>query len=241
MLHKDVPRSTVFTLNQLVRVVKDQIVSFPVMDEPGISIVLLGLAEGESISTEYTLAGKWLHVLEGKMEVTSGGRTFQLNSLDQNAIWLPPGVSHDLLAVEATKLLQIALFDNEVTFQNNALSIKEEQTMSILINKIPHSETLILANQIEVVPNQTASKALVQRKDLTISLFALDKDGVIAKHTTPGDALVQVLEGTVEITIGDNVYLLNAGESIVMPAHIPHALKAVSMFKMLLTVVKEQA
>lgn len=55
---------------------------------------------------------------------------------------------------------------------------------------------------------------------------------------TSGDAMVQILDGTAEITIGGNVFILKSGETIIMPSDIPHGLKAVEKFKMLLTVVK---
>ncbi|MBU5595133.1 cupin domain-containing protein [Amphibacillus sp. MSJ-3] len=107
-----------------------------------------------------------------------------------------------------------------------------------MINKIPHNETIRLAEQIEIVPNRKTSKSLVQHKTLTLTLFALDAGQQIARHTATGDALVQILEGEALITIDQTDYTVKAGESIVMPAEIPHALEAVEAFKMLLTVVK---
>jgi quercetin dioxygenase-like cupin family protein len=69
-------------------------------------------------------------------------------------------------------------------------------------------------------------------------LFAFDEDQELSEHSTPFDALVQVLDGEVEIKISGKPFLLKAGESILMPANHPHALKAIKKFKMLLTMVK---
>lgn len=109
------------------------------------------------------------------------------------------------------------------------------------IRKLPQSAVLKLGEQLSYGHGQTASMTLVQRPDLGITLFAVDQGAEIRKHTTPGDALVQVLEGAADIEIGNERFTVRAGESIVMPAHIPHALKAVEAFKMLLTVVKAPA
>lgn len=112
-------------------------------------------------------------------------------------------------------------------------------TQELFIQKLPQSETIELKNQVEYGEQQVSSMTLVQRPDAGITLFAVGKGEQIRKHTTPGDALVQVLDGSATITIGENRYKVSAGESIVMPAHIPHALEAdEEAFKMLLIVIK---
>jgi len=68
-------------------------------------------------------------------------------------------------------------------------------------------------------------------------VFAFDAGQGLSEHTAPFDALVHVLEGKVEITISGKPYRLGAGELILMPANAPHALKAITRFKMLLTML----
>ena len=63
-----------------------------------------------------------------------------------------------------------------------------------------------------------------------MTLFAFDKGEEISSHESKGDAMVQVLDGKAKITIGDGVYFLSAGETVVMPAGIPHALEAVEFW-----------
>ncbi|MFD1670688.1 cupin domain-containing protein [Agrilactobacillus yilanensis] len=88
--------------------------------------------------------------------------------------------------------------------------------------------------------DQMSSETLVQRDDLGMTLFSLDKDEEIQAHSSTGDALVQILSGTAEITIANEKYTVQAGQCIVMPANIKHALFAVEAFQMLLTVVKPE-
>ncbi len=69
-------------------------------------------------------------------------------------------------------------------------------------------------------------------------MFAFDKEQQLSEHTAPFDALIQVLEGTGEVIINKKSYILKPGQSIIMPANIPHAVNAIEKFKMLLTMIK---
>lgn len=82
------------------------------------------------------------------------------------------------------------------------------------------------------------SKTLIDKKTGTVTLFAFARGQGLSEHTAPFDALVQVLDGEVEITISGRPFHLKAGEIIVMPANEPHALKAVNQFKMMLTMIR---
>jgi quercetin dioxygenase-like cupin family protein len=82
------------------------------------------------------------------------------------------------------------------------------------------------------------SKTLVDKKTGTVTLFAFAQGQGLSEHTAPFDALVQVLDGEVEISISGKVFQLEPGEIILMPANEPHALKAVSQFKMMLTMIR---
>lgn len=110
--------------------------------------------------------------------------------------------------------------------------------MMTFIQKLPHSEVVNLRKQVPVNEDQVSSMTLVQRKDLALTVFSLDKGQGIGGHSSPGDAMVNILSGQAEITIGEDKFTVNAGETIVMPANIRHALFAVEAFQMLLTVVK---
>ena len=82
------------------------------------------------------------------------------------------------------------------------------------------------------------SKQVLKNQAGNITLFSFDEGEGLSEHSTPYDALVQVLEGKVEITVGGEKKLLSAPESIILPATVPHALLAVEKYKMLLTMIK---
>lgn len=109
-----------------------------------------------------------------------------------------------------------------------------------LITNLEHSTLYTLADLVEYQPGKVASLTLAQNKGIGLTLFAIDKGEGLSTHSAPGDALVQILEGSVEITIDGVPQIVKAGQAIVMPAEIPHALKAIEPFKFLLTVVKDE-
>lgn len=108
---------------------------------------------------------------------------------------------------------------------------------NVYIKNIPHEEEIVLAQQVQILEGQIVSKTLAQNKYVSLTLFAFDKDEEISTHDSIGDAMVTVLEGTGKFTIGGKEHILNAGETIVMPAKVPHAVFAKEKFKMLLTVI----
>ena len=95
-----------------------------------------------------------------------------------------------------------------------------------------------LAGLIDYQEGSVASRTIIDRKTDTITLFAFDENQGLSEHIVPLDALVYVLEGEVEITISGKLIKLKQGEITIMPANKPHALKAKTKFKMLLTMVK---
>lgn len=101
-----------------------------------------------------------------------------------------------------------------------------------------HSTIINFKKDIEYAGNSVVSKRVLEQKTGNITLFSFDKGQKLSEHSAPFDAMVQVVEGQVEITIDKKPYLLKEGETIIMPANIPHALLAVEKFKMLLTMIK---
>jgi len=105
-----------------------------------------------------------------------------------------------------------------------------------MIKNINHGAVLSFAGQVEYLPGQVVSKTLAQNRYHSLTLFSFDKGEEISTHDSSGDALVIALDGTGKITIDGREHLLNAGESIVMPANTPHAVYAEERFKMFLIV-----
>lgn len=135
--------------------------------------------------------------------------------------------------------------DNELSYTDpDLVPYLEEQrvksqneTGGQFLKNVPYARAFNLAAQLEYLPGQVISKTLVQNDALGITLFAMPAGEGISSHKSTGDAFVTVLEGQCEITIDDGKYKIEAGESIVMPAGHPHAVQAITNFKMLLVVV----
>ena len=106
-----------------------------------------------------------------------------------------------------------------------------------ILKNIEKSEVIDLREQVTYQQGQIVSKTLVQNKAVSLTLFAFDKDEEISTHASDGDAMVQVLDGTAKITISGKDYTVQAGETIVMPAGVPHAVEAAQRMKFLLTVI----
>ncbi|MHA1739505.1 MAG: cupin domain-containing protein [Candidatus Heimdallarchaeota archaeon] len=95
---------------------------------------------------------------------------------------------------------------------------------------------------IDMIAYQEASvvsRQLIKKKTGNVTVFAFDEGEGLSEHTAPFDALVYVIDGEVEVTISKDVFHLKQGETIIMPADLPHALKATKKFKMMLVMIKE--
>jgi quercetin dioxygenase-like cupin family protein len=110
-----------------------------------------------------------------------------------------------------------------------------------LIKNIQHAQVATLKDLIDYEDGMIASLTLASTPGAGITLFAFDQDESMATHAAGGDALVEVLEGRVEITVGGVPHTLQQGQAIVMPQGVPHSLRSLTRFKMLLTVVFPQA
>jgi len=100
------------------------------------------------------------------------------------------------------------------------------------------AKALKLNDLAEYQAGSIVSRALIDKTTGTVTLFAFDEGQGLSEHTAPFDALVCVLEGETEITISGTSFRLRGGDMIIMPAHEPHAVKAVKKFKMMLTMIR---
>lgn len=94
------------------------------------------------------------------------------------------------------------------------------------------------AEMIAYQEGSVVSRQITKSEGGNITLFAFDQSQALSEHTAPFDALVQILDGEAEVSIAGEIYALKANDSILMPANLPHALKAFTAFKMLLTMIK---
>ncbi len=95
-----------------------------------------------------------------------------------------------------------------------------------------------LAGNISYAPGSVVSQTLINKQTGTLTLFAFDTGQGLSEHTAPFDAVVYILDGRAEITIGGEVRSVETGQMLLMPANIPHALHARERFKMLLVMIR---
>ncbi|MCQ1539292.1 cupin domain-containing protein [Methanocalculus taiwanensis] len=92
---------------------------------------------------------------------------------------------------------------------------------------------------VEYQDGTVASRMVIKQKHGNITIFSFDEDEGLSEHTAPFDALVTILDGECEIWLEGKTFEMKAGDSIIFPANAPHALSAITKFKMSLTMIKE--
>ena len=97
-----------------------------------------------------------------------------------------------------------------------------------------------MKDMIDYSENGIVSKMILKEDSGNVTLFAFDKTEGLSEHSAPYDAMVQIIEGKAIISIDKKEHELSEGEFIIMPSDIPHAVKPVTRFKMLLTMIKKQ-
>jgi len=105
-------------------------------------------------------------------------------------------------------------------------------------NEFKKARIFRFEDEVDYSGGSVISKNILKNTAGNVSLFSFDKNESLSEHTAPFDALVQVVDGKAEVLIKGESFMLNKGESIIMPANVPHALKAVESFKMILTMIK---
>mgnify|MGYP004705480209 CR=1 FL=1 len=106
-----------------------------------------------------------------------------------------------------------------------------------ILKNIEMEKALDMAALVAYQPGQIVSRTLVQNRAVSITLFAFDSGEEISSHESSGDALVYVMDGKAQLTIGGQEHIAAMGQTVVMPAGVPHAVAATERFKMLLVVV----
>lgn len=106
------------------------------------------------------------------------------------------------------------------------------------IESAPKGEPFGLTDHISYSTGSVVSKTLLKKDTGNITLFSFDVGQGLTEHTSPFDAVVHILDGKAEITIGGKPQIVRAGELLIMPADISHGLQAIERFKMLLIMIR---
>jgi quercetin dioxygenase-like cupin family protein len=105
-------------------------------------------------------------------------------------------------------------------------------------NEFEKARVFGFSESIDYSDGGIVSKTVLKKQTGNISLFSFDKGEALSEHTAPFDAMIQVVDGRGEIIIGGKSYILETDQTIIMPANIPHSVKALEKFKMVLTMIK---
>jgi quercetin dioxygenase-like cupin family protein len=98
---------------------------------------------------------------------------------------------------------------------------------------------LNLKDLVAYAEGTVASRMIISRKAGNITLFSFDESEGLSEHTAPYDAVVTILDGECEVWVAGTTYRMKAAETIIFPANVPHALSAITKFKMSLTMIRE--
>lgn len=100
-------------------------------------------------------------------------------------------------------------------------------------------KVLQLRDLVSYQEGTVASRMIISRKAGNITIFSFDENEELSEHTAPFDAVVTILEGECEVWVAGKTFTMKAGDTIIFPANVPHALSAITKFKMTLTMIKE--
>ena len=120
-----------------------------------------------------------------------------------------------------------------------AMSAPSNPRIAVPKSELPSGHPVVLERELGYVPGSIVSRTIAKARGGSITLFAFDAGQELSEHTAPFDAFVQVLDGAVELTIGGERVVARTGETVRMPAGIPHAVRALEPFKMILSMVRE--
>jgi len=107
-------------------------------------------------------------------------------------------------------------------------------------NEFEKAKIFDFNGSVEYASGGILSKTVLKKETGNISLFSFAKGEALSEHTAPFDAMIQVVDGKGEIIIGGKSFILEAGQTIIMPSNIPHAVKAIEKFKMVLTMIRSK-
>lgn len=220
----NIPKSEVVDMNIRMKVRPHQVASMMICDKDDVRITAFAFDGGEGVSELYYDGVNVYYVTEGTLTLTVEGKAD--NYSEGSVVYVPAGAPHSVYGDAPYKFIQIR-YDGGKDF------------MEKIIKNIEHSKALNLRELVSYEDGQVVSLTIANEPSVGMTVFAFDEGTKIDTHVTPGDAMPNVLEGEAEFTIGDTAYRVKAGESIVMPKGIPHSVKAITKFKMLIIVVKD--
>ena len=227
MNFEKLPEGELFKLTDFILAKPQMVLSKSVCSKPFFDMTLYSFGAGESITWQSIPGDVLLLVLEGEafLETKNGSE-----SKEESA------VAGKCLFVKGGNEFQIS---GNIPYKMAFMVVNNFGGKDMFIKNFDQGKVVTLKDQIQVESGTIASKTLVNSDAMTMTIFAFDAEQGVSTHAAPGDAFVVCLEGKAEVELNGEKLSIQAGESLIMPANAPHALKAVEPYKMLLTVVKK--
>jgi quercetin dioxygenase-like cupin family protein len=210
---KKIKEQEILKQAELLPILENQIVSTKLSDNDLFTFEMFSFSKGQSITSSKTLDPTLYYVTKGSIQISND----LLNKGD--AIYKSVGSLQGLVAIEDTLIFSLVL-KNELKIDN-----------------FESDKVINLEEYTKFVPNSVSSNTLIQSKSLSVTLFSLDTDEGLSTHAASGDAMVLALDGEVDIHIADQPFDVHKDELLILPYGIPHSLKAIKPFKMLLIVI----
>ncbi len=230
MFFTKLPYSSVFNLSEQIVAKKSLVISKNVCSTENFDLTFYSFGENEGITWQTVPSDLLLLVLDGFVN---------FETKQNNQTKLEIAQKGDAMIIKSQNEFQISGKKNtpyKMLFMAVNKNLNGENSM--FIKNFDQGKVVTLKNQVEFEKGTIVSKTLVNGSALTMTLFAFDEGQGVSTHAAAGDAFVVCLEGNAEITLNGEKLSISEGESLIMPAGAPHALKAVTPYKMLLTVVK---
>ena len=226
------PLGKIFRLTDFIIAKEGLVISKNLCDTASFNMTLYSFGAGEGITWQTIPGDLLLTVLEGQvlLETDDAGGFVKRQLAEKGmALFVKGGQRFQISGNKPYKLNFSVV---------NKIKDDEKGGNLMFIKNFDQGKVVTLKDQVSVESGTIVSKTLVNGDALTMTLFAFDAGQGVSTHSAPGDAFVVCLEGEAEIELNGEKLLIHEGESLIMPAGAPHALKAVKQYKMLLTVVK---
>lgn len=222
-----------FELKNMIKAKNQLVLSRNFCDSSAFEATLYSFGGGEGITWQAIPNDLILFVVEGEPVLEAkleDRKILREKGKEGEALFIKNGNEFQISGEKPYKLCFFGIKNKNISDKNGG--------QNMFIKNFVQGKVVSLKDQIEVEEGTIASKTLVNRDDLTMTIFAFDAGQGVSTHSAAGDAFVVCLDGKAEITLNGEKLTIEKGQSLIMPANAPHAVKAVSQYKMLLTVVK---
>ncbi|WP_022820264.1 cupin domain-containing protein [Fusobacterium russii] len=211
-------------LNEIISAKESEVVSMRAINKDNTYLSLFALSSDEEITAEAMCGERYYYCFSGSGEM----------EIENEKKRIKQG---EFLKVDKERNYSLKSFGNFKVIEVGE-KIGRDSMENKMLKGLNYAQTINLEKSVDYQGNKIISKNLVAKKDLVITVMAFDKGECLEPHMAPGDALVTVLDGEGKFFVDGRGSVVKKGESIVLPANIPHAVEAVERFKMLLILVK---